>query len=658
MRAEAALWLLRQGGRKLERYVEEFLELANQLSWHDAALAPSEAHRVVSAHTTPGAPICCANGSDRLPRSKRTPLVQGSICFLSPETPAAARSKPLKPQKSHGLHAVVNIGTNQGARQDFCSDSQEGKIGQKPCNTPLFQTQLKIRVVGNSYCKSVYGSSFTDNMMCAGQAEGGKGTCQGAGGGPMVVEDPQWIQSGTMIFGVECAASKYPSGFTRVSQYQDWISSAPQATTIFQQFPATVVSHFVSERPEHIPIVDLSPVLLPLRTVIAYSVSPASFQQQNCDRRPDQTQLPPFVSRLQHPLRRKYAEASVIAERSSAHCNMAEALWADLPLLLPPLSEPSVTPVPMSSPEWTSVPMSCPERALVFTYCLEEAPVPEFNPKKDSCSVIWQTLCSTSAFQLSGGLTTGQPVSITVTARGSLVSASSLRVQDSALTHRPSSSTMVPSFLLSTIYRQSTSSNALPCPSSSALVWCQPSCTSGLHSSGCDLSLRPSVSARLLNSSSSTLVLFPGSTPPHQSPGPFAPPRLYGFSTSPWLIGSPSPPRTPPPPAPPPSVTPLELLAFPPPWLLPLSALPWVVFMAVAWVLLGSSCSKSLLSPPGLPWSLLSSPWLLPPSGPPWSLLSSPWFLPLSSPPRTLFVILLPSLLQSFHLYLPMLFMA
>ncbi|KAL0157120.1 hypothetical protein M9458_048366, partial [Cirrhinus mrigala] len=33
-----ALWRLRQGGGKLEWYVEEFLELANQLSWHDAAL--------------------------------------------------------------------------------------------------------------------------------------------------------------------------------------------------------------------------------------------------------------------------------------------------------------------------------------------------------------------------------------------------------------------------------------------------------------------------------------------------------------------------------------------------------------------------------------------------------------------------------------------
>ncbi len=36
--AEDALWDLRQGGRRLERYVEDFLELSNWVSWHNAAL--------------------------------------------------------------------------------------------------------------------------------------------------------------------------------------------------------------------------------------------------------------------------------------------------------------------------------------------------------------------------------------------------------------------------------------------------------------------------------------------------------------------------------------------------------------------------------------------------------------------------------------------
>ncbi len=36
--AEDKLWELRQVGRKLERYVEDFLKIVHQLSWPDAAL--------------------------------------------------------------------------------------------------------------------------------------------------------------------------------------------------------------------------------------------------------------------------------------------------------------------------------------------------------------------------------------------------------------------------------------------------------------------------------------------------------------------------------------------------------------------------------------------------------------------------------------------
>ncbi len=36
--AEDALCGLRQGGLRLERYVEEFLEISNRMSWHEAAL--------------------------------------------------------------------------------------------------------------------------------------------------------------------------------------------------------------------------------------------------------------------------------------------------------------------------------------------------------------------------------------------------------------------------------------------------------------------------------------------------------------------------------------------------------------------------------------------------------------------------------------------
>ncbi|KAL0148826.1 hypothetical protein M9458_055835 [Cirrhinus mrigala] len=84
MPAEEALWGLQQGGRKLEQYVEDFLELANQLSCHDAALG-----------------ACFQLGLD-------DDLLVCFIRFLSPEPLAAACSKA--PARSRPPAAASRLG--------------------------------------------------------------------------------------------------------------------------------------------------------------------------------------------------------------------------------------------------------------------------------------------------------------------------------------------------------------------------------------------------------------------------------------------------------------------------------------------------------------------------------------------------------------------
>ncbi|KAL0193409.1 hypothetical protein M9458_011705, partial [Cirrhinus mrigala] len=148
MTAEDKLWGLRQAGRRLERYVEEFLELANQLSWHNAALgacfqlgldhktircdlpmceyplielinlilylngsyfkvikeeikedykscrpAPSKACRVMPAPSSLGTPTYCTNGSDRMPNSKYPGNILSTALILSPE-PSVSQQDP------------------------------------------------------------------------------------------------------------------------------------------------------------------------------------------------------------------------------------------------------------------------------------------------------------------------------------------------------------------------------------------------------------------------------------------------------------------------------------------------------------------------------------------------------------------------------------
>ncbi len=203
-----------------------------------------------------------------------------------------------------------------------------------------------------------------------------------------------------------------------------------------------------------------------------------------------------------------------------------------------------------------------------------------------------QSLCSPSAHHLWRGLAVGLPISssVGIESGGSLDSAFSLRGPDSASVLRPSGSTMASSSLISTGARQST---RLPRPSGSALVSHLPTSTSGLHSSGYASSLRPSGSIRLI-----------------------LPPQLHlcrsaaAFRSSVYLGREAS-------------VSAAESAATSPPWLLPASAPPWATIVTVAWVLPGSSCSKSLL-----PISVLAPPsisTLDSVSRPPPGCLSSAW---------------------------------
>ncbi|XP_045899464.1 transmembrane protease serine 9-like [Micropterus dolomieu] len=89
--------------------------------------------------------------------------------------------------------------------------------------------EVQLPIVGNRECSCTYGLSIiTKNRMCTGFSAGGKDVCHGDGGGPLVSKQGgRWIQEGIMSFtsSLGCAQPNFPSGYTRVSQYQSWINS-------------------------------------------------------------------------------------------------------------------------------------------------------------------------------------------------------------------------------------------------------------------------------------------------------------------------------------------------------------------------------------------------------------------------------------------------
>ena len=121
------------------------------------------------------------------------------------------------------MATVIGWGSMSGARDEF----------------PNLLQQVDVPVASNTTCKSAYGdSSITDNMLCAGDGDGGKDSCQGDSGGPLVVQDGgTWKLAGIVSWGEGCAEPGFYGVYARVSRFEDFIgqyagaSSAPIVAT-------------------------------------------------------------------------------------------------------------------------------------------------------------------------------------------------------------------------------------------------------------------------------------------------------------------------------------------------------------------------------------------------------------------------------------------
>ncbi|KAL7450411.1 hypothetical protein ACHAWC_002330, partial [Mediolabrus comicus] len=104
-----------------------------------------------------------------------------------------------------------------------------------PLSVSFILLGTNVDYVTTETCLKDYGGdpenpSFnTDGMMCA--ARDGTGTCQGDSGGPLMIAngdgpamDPP-IQVGIVSAAKDCANPNFPTIFTRVSSYIDWIHS-------------------------------------------------------------------------------------------------------------------------------------------------------------------------------------------------------------------------------------------------------------------------------------------------------------------------------------------------------------------------------------------------------------------------------------------------
>ncbi|KAJ0114123.1 hypothetical protein J7T55_007957 [Diaporthe amygdali] len=99
-----------------------------------------------------------------------------------------------------------------------------GLLTEDGSTLPATLRKVSVPVISRATCQSQYGTSaITTNMFCAGLTAGGKDSCSGDSGGPIV--DSSKVLQGLVSWGNGCAEANYAGVYTRVGQFVSWIDT-------------------------------------------------------------------------------------------------------------------------------------------------------------------------------------------------------------------------------------------------------------------------------------------------------------------------------------------------------------------------------------------------------------------------------------------------
>ena len=83
---------------------------------------------------------------------------------------------------------------------------------------------LEVDVPIDDSCGSYSNSDITNNMVCAGDNNGGEDSCQGDSGGPLIMTNSngEYELIGIVSWGYGCAEAQYPGVYSRIYPRLDW----------------------------------------------------------------------------------------------------------------------------------------------------------------------------------------------------------------------------------------------------------------------------------------------------------------------------------------------------------------------------------------------------------------------------------------------------
>jgi len=82
--------------------------------------------------------------------------------------------------------------------------------------------EVVVPIIDRNTCNALdsYDGEITENMLCAGYMAGGKDSCRGDSGGPLIANN---TLIGIVSWGYKCAQENHPGVYTNVKKYAGWI---------------------------------------------------------------------------------------------------------------------------------------------------------------------------------------------------------------------------------------------------------------------------------------------------------------------------------------------------------------------------------------------------------------------------------------------------